>query len=104
MATMDVIVAADAEPANFLDVGGGADEEKVAQALRILLLDSSVNRVLVNIFGGILRCDVVSRGVLMASESMPHAIRPMGGANAGHQRRGGPPLAVRVQPGRHPGR
>ena len=77
MATMDVIVAADAEPANFLDVGGGADEEKVAQALRIILLDSSVNRVLVNIFGGILRCDVVSRGVLMASESMPHAIRPM---------------------------
>ena len=77
MATMDVIVAADAEPANFLDVGGGADEEKVAQALRIILLDPSVNRVLVNIFGGILRCDVVSRGVLMASESMPHAIRPM---------------------------
>ena len=77
MATMDVIVAADAEPANFLDVGGGADEEKVAQALRIILLDPSVNRVLVNIFGGILRCDVVSRGILMASESMPQAIRPM---------------------------
>ena len=77
MATMDVIVAADAEPANFLDVGGGADEEKVAQALRIILLDPSVNRVLVNIFGGILRCDVVSRGILMATESMPQAIRPM---------------------------
>ena len=77
MATMDVIGAAGAEPANFLDVGGSADEEKVAQALRIILLDPSVNRVLVNIFGGILRCDVVSRGILMASESMPHAIRPM---------------------------
>ena len=77
MATMDVIVAADAAAANFLDVGGGADEEKVAEAMQILLSDPSVKRVLVNIFGGILRCDIVARGVLVAAESMPDAIRPM---------------------------
>ena len=77
MATMDVIVAAGAAPANFLDVGGGADEERVAQALTIILSDPSVEQVLVNIFGGILRCDVVARGILMAAEGMPHALRPM---------------------------
>ena len=77
MATMDVIGTAGAAPANFLDVGGGADEEKVAQALNIVFSDPSVDRVLVNIFGGILRCDVVGRGLLMAAEANPHAIRPM---------------------------
>ena len=77
MASMDVTGAAGAPPANFLDVGGGADEEKVAQALKIILSDPSVKRVLVNIFGGILRCDVAARGLLMAAEGMPHAIRPM---------------------------
>ena len=86
MATMDVIGATGANPANFLDVGGGADEEKVAQALRIILSDPSVKRVLINIFGGILRCDVAARGFLMAAEAMPHAIRPivvrMNGTNA----------------------
>ena len=63
--------------ANFLDVGGGADEEKVAQALNIVFSDPSVDRVLVNIFGGILRCDVVARGLLMAAEANPNAIRLM---------------------------
>ena len=77
MATMDVIGAAGSQPANFLDIGGGADEEKVAQALKIVMSDDSVQRVLVNIFGGILRCDVAARGFLMAAEAMPHAIRPM---------------------------
>ena len=77
MATMDVIGTAGAAPANFLDVGGGADEEKVAQALNIVFSDPSVDRVLVNIFGGILRCDVVARGLLMAAEANPNAIRPM---------------------------
>ena len=76
MATMDVIEAAGASPANFLDVGGSADEGKVAQALRIILSDPSVSRVLVNIFGGILRCDVVARGILMTAEAMPDAVRP----------------------------
>ena len=77
MATMDVIGAAGASPANFLDVGGAADEDKIAEAVRIVLSDSSVERVLVNFFGGILRCDVAARGILMAAEAMPHAIRPM---------------------------
>ena len=77
MASMDVTGAAGAPPANFLDIGGGADEEKVAHALKIILSDPSVKRVLVNIFGGILRCDVAARGLLMAAEGMPHATRPM---------------------------
>jgi len=77
LATMDVIGATGASPANFLDVGGGADEEKVSHALRIVLSDPSVEQVLVNIFGGILRCDVAARGLLMAAEAIPHAIRPM---------------------------
>ena len=77
MATMDVIGAAGASPANFLDVGGSADEEKVARALSIVFSDPNVKRVLVNIFGGILRCDVAARGFLMAAEATPHAVRPM---------------------------
>ncbi len=77
MATMDVIQGAGASPANFLDVGGGADEEKVARAMEIILADASVSRVLVNLFGGILRCDVAARGIVMAAERMPEAMRPM---------------------------
>ncbi|MDA1349154.1 MAG: ADP-forming succinate--CoA ligase subunit beta [Chloroflexi bacterium] len=77
MATMDVVGAAGAMPANFLDVGGGADEAKVAKALSIILSDDSVETVLVNIFGGILRCDVAARGLVMAAEAMPDAARPM---------------------------
>jgi succinyl-CoA synthetase beta subunit len=77
MATMDVTVAADAAPANFLDVGGGADEEKVAQAVIILMSDPGVKRVLINIFGGILRCDVVARGVLLAAERSETPMPPM---------------------------
>jgi succinyl-CoA synthetase beta subunit len=77
MATMDVTHAAGAAPANFLDIGGGADEAKVAKALKIVLSDTDVKRVLINIFGGILRCDVAARGVLLAAEEMPDAMRPM---------------------------
>ncbi len=77
MATMDVTNAAGAAPANFLDVGGGADEEKVAQALRIVVSDPNVETVLINIFGGILRCDIVARGLVMASESQPDRMLPM---------------------------
>lgn len=66
MATMDVIKLYGGEPANFLDVGGGAREERVAQALRILLSDPQVEAVLINIFGGITRCDEVARGILAA--------------------------------------
>ena len=71
MATMDVIGQTGAGPANFLDVGGGADEEKVARALHIILSDPGVKAVLINIFGGILRCDVVARGMLQAAEENP---------------------------------
>ena len=66
MATLDVASAAGAAPANFLDVGGGASAEKVATAVGIILSDPQVDRVLVNIFGGILRCDVAARGIVMA--------------------------------------
>lgn len=66
MATMDIIKLAGAEPANFLDVGGGASAEMVENAFRILLGDKNVNAVLINIFGGILRCDVLAQGVVEA--------------------------------------
>ena len=82
MATLDVTNAAGAAPANFLDVGGGADEEKVAAAVGIILSDPKVNRVLVNIFGGILRCDIAARGIVMAFErqnsSLPLIVRMLG--------------------------
>jgi succinyl-CoA synthetase beta subunit len=76
MATMDVISNAGAKPANFLDIGGGADEEKVAKALGIVLSDQAVKAVLVNLFGGILRCDIAARGFILASERAKH-IPPM---------------------------
>ena len=77
MATMDITRTAGATPANFLDVGGGADEDKVARATTLLLSDPAVKRVLVNIFGGILRCDVVARGLIQGAESMGADARPM---------------------------
>src|SRR6201985_3599084 len=64
MATMDIIKLAGGEPANFLDVGGGASQERVEAAFRILLADPNVRAVLINIFGGIVRCDMVARGVV----------------------------------------
>jgi len=66
MATMDIIKLAGGEPANFLDVGGGASQERVEAAFRILLADENVKAVLINIFGGIVRCDMVARGVVEA--------------------------------------
>jgi len=68
MATMDIIKQAGAEPANFLDVGGGATSEMVENAFRIILMDKKVKGILVNIFGGILRCDVFAQGVVQAAE------------------------------------
>ena len=68
MATMDVIKMAGAEPANFLDVGGGADEVMIENGFKIILEDEKVKAILINIFGGILRCDVLARGVLAAAE------------------------------------
>jgi len=66
MATMDLIKLSGGEPANFLDIGGGAGAEKVSAALRIILSDANVKAVLFNIFGGITRCDEVARGILAA--------------------------------------
>jgi len=67
MATMDIIKLAGGEPANFLDVGGGATAEQVTNAFRIILSDRNVKAVLINIFGGIMRCDIVAQGVVQAS-------------------------------------
>ena len=70
MATMDIIKLAGGEPANFLDVGGGASQERVEAAFRILLADEHVKAVLINIFGGIVRCDMVARGVVEAAKNI----------------------------------
>jgi succinyl-CoA synthetase beta subunit len=70
MATMDIIKLAGGEPANFLDVGGGASQERVEAAFRILLADENVRAVLINIFGGIVRCDMVARGVVEAVKKL----------------------------------
>jgi len=86
MATMDIVKYYGAEPANFLDVGGGASSQKVAAAFRILLSDSRVKAVLVNIFGGIMLCDVLAQGVVDAARevklSVPLVVR-MEGTNVG---------------------
>ena len=70
MATMDIIKLAGGSPANFLDVGGGATAEQVRNAFGIILSDSNVKAILINIFGGIMRCDIVARGVVEAAKSM----------------------------------
>ncbi|MGQ0540249.1 MAG: ADP-forming succinate--CoA ligase subunit beta [Blastocatellia bacterium] len=70
MATMDIIKLAGGEPANFLDVGGGASQKRVEQALKILLADENVKAVLINIFGGIVRCDMVANGVVAAAKNL----------------------------------
>jgi succinyl-CoA synthetase beta subunit len=70
MATMDIIKLAGGSPANFLDVGGGASAQQVENAFRILLSDPSVKAVLINIFGGIMRCDVVASGVVQAAKNI----------------------------------
>lgn len=70
MATMDIIKLYGSEPANFLDVGGGATKEKVTEAFKIILSDPNVEGILVNIFGGIMRCDVIAEGVVAAAKEM----------------------------------
>jgi succinyl-CoA synthetase beta subunit len=74
MATMDIIKHFGAEPANFLDVGGGATREKVTAALKIILSDPAVKGVLVNIFGGIMRCDVIANGIVEAAKDISLAV------------------------------
>ena len=66
MATMDVIKLHGGEPANFLDVGGGATKERVSEAFKIILSDENVKGILVNIFGGIVRCDLIAEGIIAA--------------------------------------
>ena len=82
MATMDIIKLYGSEPANFLDVGGGASKEKVSAALKIILLDKNVKGILINIFGGIMRCDVLAQGVVEAAKeinlSLPIVVRLAG--------------------------
>jgi len=90
MATMDIIKLAGAEPANFLDVGGGASAEMVENGFRIILSDENVKGILINIFGGILRCDVLAEGVVQAAKktgiSVPVVVR-MEGTNVEEGRR-----------------
>jgi len=90
MATMDIIKLAGAEPANFLDVGGGASAEMVENGFRIMLSDKNVKGILINIFGGILRCDVLAEGVVQAAQktgiNVPVVIR-MEGTNVEEGRR-----------------
>ena len=70
MATMDIIKLYGSEPANFLDVGGGASKEQVMNAFKILLADAKVEGILVNIFGGIMRCDIIAEGIVAAAREM----------------------------------
>ena len=70
MATMDIIKLKGASPANFLDVGGSATEEKVTEAFKIILSDPAVEGILVNIFGGIMRCDIIASGVVAAAKTL----------------------------------
>jgi len=74
MATMDIIKLYGGEPANFLDVGGGADEERVTEAFTIILSDPHVKAVLVNIFGGIMRCDTIAEGIIAAAREIHIAV------------------------------
>ena len=82
MATMDIIKLYGKEPANFLDVGGGASKEKVSAALKIILSDKNVKGILINIFGGIMRCDILAQGVVNAAKetniSVPLVVRLAG--------------------------
>ena len=82
MATMDIIKLYGSEPANYLDVGGGASKEKVSAAFKIILSDKNVNGILINIFGGIMRCDVLASGVIEAAKetnlSVPLVVRLAG--------------------------
>ena len=90
MATMDAIKQAGAEPANFLDAGGSANEDMVARGFEIMLSDSRVRGILINIFGGILRCDIVAQGIVNAARkvnlTLPLVVR-MEGTNVEEGRR-----------------
>ena len=86
MATLDMIQVCGGKPANFLDAGGGADKEKVKEAFKLILRDENVKAILVNIFGGIVRCDLIAEGVVAAAQELG-VQGAAGGAAAGHERR-----------------
>jgi succinyl-CoA synthetase beta subunit len=76
MATMDIIKLYGGEPANFLDVGGGASKEKVTEAFKLILSDKNVKGILVNIFGGIMKCDIIADGIVAAAKEV-HLDKPL---------------------------
>ncbi len=86
MATLDVINVCGGNPANFLDAGGGADKDKVRDAFKLILLDPKVKAILVNIFGGIVRCDLIAEGVVAAASELglevPLVVRLQGNSAA----------------------
>ena len=90
MATMDMIKVCGGDPANFLDAGGGADQEKIAQAFKLILGDANVKAILVNIFGGIVRCDLIAEGVVAAATEVgiqvPLVVRLQGTRSAEGQK------------------
>ena len=100
MATMDIIKLYGASPANFLDVGGGATKERVTAAFKIILSDPNVEGILVNIFGGIMRCDVIAEGVVAAAREVSLS-RAAGGAPRGHQRGAGQGDPGQIRPADH---
>ena len=107
MATMDIIKLNGAFPANFLDVGGGANKEKVTAAFKIILADPAVKGILVNIFGGIMKCDIIADGIVAAARevdlTVPLVVRLEGtnvAAGQGHPRQFGPADRRRQRPWR----
>lgn len=90
MATMDIIKLYGAQPANFLDVGGGATQERVSEAFRLIVSDSKVQAILINIFGGIVRCDMIARAIICALQeeeiALPVVVRLSGNRAAEGQR------------------
>ena len=96
MATMDIIKHFGGSPANFLDVGGGAKEEQVTAAFEIILSDPAVKGVLVNIFGGIMQCDVIAKGIVAAAQQSPTS-----SSSRGHQCRGWKTDPCRKRAGNH---
>ena len=100
MATMDSVKAAGGEPANFLDVGGGANTEKVKAAFKIILSDAAVKAIFINIFGGILRCDVLAEGVVAAAREVG-LVGAAGRPHGRHERGAGQEDPGRVEARHH---
>ena len=100
MSTMDTIKYYGGEPANFLDVGGGASQEAVTKAFRIILQSDAVQGIFVNIFGGIMRCDTIANGVVAATKELGLKV-PLVVRLEGHEGRRGSKDPQRVGPGHH---